>query len=130
MAGLDVVEWARCQRILCGEAARTEELARLQGYSLERIRAKDRIAAELAAGRLTLPEAARRFSELPNAPAPLRAQLLAEFEGKSEEECMCRHVIFWACEVIPHQPGETEALHARLEDELAAHLRRLQGTSQ
>jgi len=122
-AGMDLMKWIGCQRMLDREATRTEELSRRQHHSNERILAKDRIARDLIAGRMSLAEAARRFGALPHAPAPLREQLRADYVGASEEECMCRHVIEWACQLTRNQPGEAEALRRRLEEELRANLR-------
>jgi hypothetical protein len=121
--GLDLAECFRCQRAFDSETARCEELERLQRLSRDRMRAKDQIALELIADRLSLTEAARRFEELPDAPAWLWFQLRADYAGVGKEECMCRHVIDWARELLRDHPGRAEALRQRLEEELREHLR-------
>jgi hypothetical protein len=119
---LDFAEWIRCQRAFDSEAARGEELAQRRRHSVERMRAKERISLDLIAGRLSLAESTRLFSELPYAPAPLWQQLQADYAGASKEECMCRHVIDWACYALKDQPDREGALRRRLEAELRAHL--------
>jgi hypothetical protein len=121
--GLDFAEWARCQRAIASETDRAEELSRRQLRSRERMRDKDRIALDLIAGRLSLAEAARRFAELPDAPAWLWVQLRVDYAGASKEEGMCRHLIDWACELLWDRPGQAEALRRRLGAELRAHPR-------
>jgi hypothetical protein len=119
---MDFVEWIRSQRALDSAVIRSEELEQRRCHSVERIRAKERIALDLIGGRLSLAESARRFSELPYPPAAMWGRIQADYSGASKEESMCRHVIDWACCSLKDQPEWEGALRHRLEEELQAYL--------
>jgi|SRR5262245_3420234 len=97
------------------------EVAALQ----RRIREREQIAAEVVAGRLSLPEAAARFRALqpPGPPSPVpRGGPLAD---ASDEEWQCRLVIDIVGFVLrSHRLSANETV-ARLEAELRDHLARL-----
>jgi hypothetical protein len=89
--------------------------------SIQRIQAKIRIADEVAAGRLTLLEAARRYRPIQeSAPGGLR-YLLHKYPGATEQEVLCRNVITFARGTPSLQP-ERAIVVARLEAELAEYL--------
>jgi hypothetical protein len=86
--------------------------------------ARREVVAELVERRLTLPEAAARFRDL-NAKACSAGHVRLFFPGRTEEESICRHLIFWAqCELESDAPSVAQEVAARLEAELNEHLRR------
>jgi hypothetical protein len=119
-AGLDLTEWFRCQRILDIEERRGEEITRLQGEAMQRHHAKNAVARELIAGRLTLAEATARFADLPGPPPHMVELLRRCYGGVTAEESMCRHVIEWSCQILEleKQTEQSRALRDRLEKEL------------
>jgi hypothetical protein len=85
--------------------------------AVRRRAAREEIVARLLAGELTLFDAAAHFRDL-NAEAPEVTHFLRlRFPDLSAEHAVCRQVIMFVAEEL------TEAV-ARLEDELAEHLRR------
>jgi hypothetical protein len=92
---------------------------------MRRLQEKSRVSRELAAGRLTLLQAAVQFRDLnaqgrPN-PVPLRAR----FAGSTEAERVCRQVILWTYEEVEMVDAErAERLRASLEEELRQELAR------
>jgi hypothetical protein len=86
--------------------------------------AKRKVAAELAAGRLTLVEAAARIRHLKDGPDNFWTFIRANERGNSDEERLCRHVIGWTEATLFNRPAEAARITARLEAELKNHLRR------
>jgi hypothetical protein len=87
-----------------------------------RSEARRRIALDLAAGRLTLLEAAEHFRDLNEAyPGFSWIQFRDHFPGSSDDERHCRQVIKFVALESP--PGQAAA-PGRLEAELRGHLRR------
>jgi hypothetical protein len=122
-SGLDFTEWVRCRQFIDRALARSEELEHLRDLSIQRVRAKNEIANDLITGRLGVVEAATRFADLP-CPPPRMWEMLRDLHGgSSDQECMCRHLISWTCQLVDDDPARTEALRVRLEAELRAHLR-------
>jgi hypothetical protein len=82
-------------------------------------------ARAVAAGRMPLLEAAARFAALNRLPPEVRTDLSRlQYPGASEEERLCRDVIFWAVEEAAlSDPCEAAALRGRLEAELGRRLR-------
>jgi hypothetical protein len=98
------------------------------------VEAKDRIVNDLAAGRLTLIEAAAAFRAINRAQSehgedtpvhrlcpPDRAH---ENPAMGYEECLCWNVIDYVEHTSKGPPDRTAALRARLERELRDHLHR------
>jgi hypothetical protein len=108
-------------------AARSEtpaEVARHVGAVDRRIAEKDRLAAEVVGGRLTLFEAAARFRRL-NDDDPPAAPLGAYYPGDSEEERLCRQVIAYVgARLRACAPDGADGLLAPYEDELRRHKER------
>jgi hypothetical protein len=95
---------------------------------LQRGLAKGRLAADVAAGRLTLLEAAAGFRELNSRWPPFdwrlwRQFIHGRFSGVSDEEGLCRQVIGCAKSTLWQQPEKAEQVARRLEAELDQHLR-------
>jgi hypothetical protein len=115
---LDSWDWPKSLRQYHAASERDEELARQDRFALERIKAKDAIARDLIAGRLSLAEAAARFGELPHPPQQMR-ELLRHYQGAgSDEENMRQHVLDWACLLLEEEPAQAEALRRLLLAEL------------
>jgi hypothetical protein len=85
-----------------------------------RLEAKDRIAANVVARRLTLEEAVNRFRTLNVEIADIRARALRRhpYPEGTEEERLCREVIAWALNKFEKHPDEARALAAQLEKEM------------
>jgi hypothetical protein len=82
----------------------------------------------LAAGRLTLPEAAARFRAIDEGGPAVnesvwRADVRRRFPDASDDECLYRHVIDWVETVLAEWPEESAAVTRRLGAELEAHFR-------
>ena len=110
------------QEVRRGEAlsARLAEVPRTRA-------AKNRIALDLIARRVTLAEAAARFRELDGKtmdPQTYARILRLYYAGASDEERVCRKVIRHAMEMVKKQPEVAGALVGRLEAELKEHLAR------
>ena len=68
------------------------------------MKAKDAIARELIAGRLSLAEATRQVIEMPGATEFLRRFVRDRFPGATAEESVSRHVIQWTCDLLEREP--------------------------
>ena len=89
---------------------------------MARLRVKTRVTRDVAAGRVSLTEAAAVFRELDvRGPPPLRPVRDVFPDARSEEEAYCRCVIAWAANTAP--PGGAAELTRRLEAELDGLLR-------
>jgi hypothetical protein len=128
-AGFNPGEWLRYRQIFESETERGEELEQQNGRAIERHHAKNAIARELIAGRLSLAEAVRRFDDLPFPPANMRDLLRRCYGGASDAESMTRHVIEWTCQLLDREPDREAALRARLEAELRSAVRDAQDPS-
>jgi hypothetical protein len=109
---------------LPGLAARLQEEQRRQQElevqllaSRGQAAARARVGDDLAAGRLTLREAAAALCALNEDPDFPREQFRAAFPGASDEERCCRAALAWARQRSQGRPGEDEVLR-RLEEEL------------
>src|SRR5262249_23603605 len=95
-----------------------QDLERRNAAVIDRITAKDQVADEVIAGRLTLVEAAARFRDLnavpPDHPDPYRTT----YPGGSDREKLCRQVISWVASATGRAQAEARALVACLEAEL------------
>jgi hypothetical protein len=89
-----------------------------------RIRAKQQLTREVAAGRQPLLEAAALFRELNRVPPALHPADHPSLAGHSEEELLCRQVIAYVVEPAGDWPeSAAETAVARLEAELQEELR-------
>jgi hypothetical protein len=91
---------------------------------LERMKAKDAIAEDLIAGKLTLVEAAARVRDLPDGMPGWMNLLPPEELGANDDETLCRHVIGWAQTVLADRPEKAAAVGRRLDAELREHVKR------
>jgi hypothetical protein len=121
--GLDVRIASEDAAFLDREIERSDQLDAGLEEAMRRNVARRRLIRDLAAGRLSVPEAAQKFWEIRVAPAWfLRDCLLREERGDSDEERLCRHVIRWIWEELQDRPEEAERAVALREAELAKHL--------
>jgi hypothetical protein len=114
---LTVSQWCRNE----AETARPrDELEAPRVAVLRRIEAKEQIAAEVAARRLTLAEAVKHFRALNAEDADTRARELALHPrpGESEEEGLCRQVITWVLGRLEANPDEARLMGAVFEEEM------------
>jgi hypothetical protein len=88
------------------EAGRKERLEVERVATLQRIAEKDQLALDLSAGRLTLPEAVRRFRDLLRRAPPTWRLGIDREEGNSEDERLARHLLRRAANL---QAGKSEA---------------------
>jgi len=116
--GLDWWNWPNSLRQHEADSERAEELTRQGQFVLEQIKAKNEIARDLIAGRLSLAEASARFSELPHPPLRMRELRQIYHGAASDEEIMRQHVLDWACQLLEEEPARAEALRRRLQAEL------------
>jgi hypothetical protein len=94
-----------------------------------RAAAKERVSADLRAGRLTLLQAAVRFRALGAAPSCPGVDLRGHYAGATEDERTCRQVISWVAGAVAQDesPDASEEVRRRLEAELANLLERHHG---
>jgi hypothetical protein len=89
----------------------------------ERSAAKDEVAEDVAAGRLTLLEGAARFRDLDaSASEGYRRGWRQLVKGASDEERYCRQVLSYLEAVLRDRPAASAAIRARLETELRRRL--------
>jgi hypothetical protein len=80
--------------------------------------AKDRITAELLAGRMTLREAAQAFQEWNETLKDGNDSWAGVYLVPGDEEAACRNVIVWAAKATDRDPERRDAVVRRLEEEL------------
>jgi hypothetical protein len=104
------------------ENQRGDQLEAAWAESSRRAEKRRHVILQLAAGKLSVPEAARQFWDARvAADEVLRDQLVWE-RGDTEEERLCRHVIGWIRAELDDRPEEAERAIAKREAELAKHL--------
>jgi hypothetical protein len=107
------------------EAARGRKLVEAWQGVKRRIAEKERLAREVAEGRLGLLEAAARFRDLDRQPPEFHWEAFRRtVPGASDEERHCREVIGFVRGLLLDQPGADAAVPYRLEAELRARLDR------
>jgi hypothetical protein len=102
---------------LAREYDRTMELERRYGGTPARMERKEKIAAAVLAGEMTLREAAAAFAQAEEIGAPRDRPPLA---GASEQERLCRAVIEWVVVKVRFErsPAEADAVRQRLKAQL------------
>jgi hypothetical protein len=85
------------------------------------LEAKDEVAREVIAGRMTLAEAAARFRTIDASRPPHLPVHLDVVPGSSDEERICRQVIAYVENNLEGRP-DRDAVLARLEADLRRHL--------
>jgi hypothetical protein len=116
-SGLDVWSLPALTVQLEEERLRQEELTARDEAALAQVAARGRVVDDLAAGRLTLREAADAFAALNGAPDYPREAFDGSFPGASDEERCCQSVLAWARQRLRGRPGGDEVIR-RLEAEL------------
>jgi hypothetical protein len=103
-----------------------QELENQTKRVMQRSAVKDAVVAEVIAGRTTLFEAAANFRSI-NASSPRAEHWLTTYQYPDQpyDLALCRSVIGRVERALhSHSPGEGDDIVARLEAELAEHLRR------
>jgi hypothetical protein len=116
--GSDLVKLPEIEDEMDREAARSRVLQQQLNESLARTEEKNRIAAELAAGRLTLAAAADRFRPLLAAVPPSWDYLRLYGEGRNDEERLRHYVISWTRATLAGDPLKASQVACHLEQEL------------
>jgi hypothetical protein len=120
--GLDSLGLAALEEQMARERQRSAELDRLNQLVYPRLVAKYQVTAALAAGRLSLLEAAARFRALDQmAPGHPPAIFHSYYAGSSDEERYCRQAI-QLLRASRNSASEQTALAEQLEAELSEHL--------
>jgi hypothetical protein len=104
------------------QVARGERLEGERFAVLSRNEAKQQVAGEVVAGRLSLAEAVARYRALNDESPYYRAQAARFHPAMSQEERLCREVIGYAEAALRGQPGRAERVLSRLERDLRDHL--------
>jgi hypothetical protein len=111
-------------RALAREQLRSEALDARCQLILSRMHERDAVCTDLAAGRLSLLQAATRFREVHQRAVPGIVEYGTSYPGNSEGERLCREVIDYTVFLFAEQPERCAALEVRLTAELQAHLDR------
>jgi hypothetical protein len=122
---LDFYEFmGRCRQIF-QERERDGSLAE-SGQALQsRIQAKERIALDLAAGRLSLPQAASRFGALSEVTPNFWYSISKFHPSATRDERLCRYLIDWTESLLEDtDPSQVQAVGRRLTADLNERLRR------
>jgi hypothetical protein len=120
---LDFKDMAALYRRFVGQRQRGEELADQEVRLHSRLRGKERVARDLAQGRLTLTQAAARFRELSAGTPEVQDAIDRVFRSGSEGEKLCRYVILWTERALEESPETARATGERLRAELDELLR-------
>jgi hypothetical protein len=116
----DPREWVHWLREYKAAAERREELKKTIAVMLCREQLRQRIYREVIAGRLTLREAARRCTELPEPPGAYWEYARLHYPPAGSEAARCRQILEDACDLLEDETGRAEALCRRLEAEFRA----------
>ena len=101
------------------EAERSRRLDDQMRVICRCIEEKERLAREVAAGRLGLVEAAARYRDLATEDPVITPDIFRRaYPGGSDEERYCRQVIVFVQEAVRERPGGDLAVVGRLEAEL------------
>jgi hypothetical protein len=119
--GLDLWEWPEWQGALSAESERGERLDQDFEDMFSRRKARAWVGGELIAGRLTLPDATRRFFDLTAELEKVQNYAKVNFGGSTDGEARARYVIEFACELLRDEPARAQEVRQRL----LAELRRL-----
>jgi hypothetical protein len=84
----------------------------------ERQRITDRITRELVEGQITIHEAARQYTSLPNQPPQFAETLQWSEQGATHHERLCRHLIDYVSGTLFAEPARQQEVRRRLTAEL------------
>lgn len=96
----------------------TESLNDQQQVTFDRADAKQQIAEELIAGRMTLAAAADKFGELNKKAPECMTAVRLTYTGDSDKEFLCREVINRVKIALEERTAEAERVIPRLEKEM------------
>jgi hypothetical protein len=128
VGGVAIESYRGSLRDLAVECERARALEEQDRPLRARATARDRVARELAGGRLSLLEAAAAFRDLELTPPTFSGEDCRAFDptASSDDERLCRSVIRVARGILAEEAGPEEAARvaATLEAELNEHLAR------
>jgi hypothetical protein len=121
--GVDVWSLPDLERQVQENEQRAAELDRFDAVVRGRLEEKLRLTAGVLDGRVTLRQAAARFTELNARQPAMTEQVRSVYPGRTEEESTCRQVLGFAeSRVTRERPDQREAFD-RLREEFEALLR-------
>jgi hypothetical protein len=120
--GLDFWRLPEYQEALWRERHRERRLNALDQVIRARIDAKHEVAADLIADRITLAQATSRFRSLCLEPLNVLECICPYERGATQQERLCRHVIFWVASRLADHPEAEKQLTLRLEGQLQEYL--------
>jgi hypothetical protein len=119
--GVGGMDMTASGRILVQESQREAALVRRNEVVWRCTQGKQRIAAEVIAGRLSLCEAADGFRELNTLLDDGNDDLLGTYQRPAGEEDLWRNVIVWVRGEVRRDPARGPAVLSRLEKEFQEH---------
>jgi hypothetical protein len=126
VSSLSFAEWSLIRAIYADDVQHYEDLNRFDGVMLGRCEERSVICDQVAAGRMSLFEAAAEFKRLNRKPRPSTYDPVAAMPGDSDNERVCWQVIAWlegSTRQLP--PSQREAVLERakadLREQLACH---------
>jgi hypothetical protein len=118
--GIDVWNLPALQDQIAGEAAKSREFDRRDADVFRRIELKERLVADLIAGRVTLAEVTPQFLELNRDRPGYMLAIRASYPGRTDEERTARTVLQYAERQLAQFPSASHAaIAARLENEFS-----------
>jgi hypothetical protein len=121
--GVDVGDLPEVIESVYRERSRGEAIDLARSALTARIRGKEAVARELIDGTITVAQAGSRVRELCAGDDGFPQALAMSVRGADHNERVCRHIIGWVEAVLAEQPSRAAEVSARLNAELAAHLR-------
>lgn len=104
------------------ESKRTEALRAQEESLFARIDARRQIVEDAIAGKLTLPQAAKKFGALYTYDAETMQSIRLVLSADSDEECLYRQVVLHVKAALEGRTSETDMVLSRLEAELQKYI--------
>jgi hypothetical protein len=122
VSSLSLAEWSLIRAIYADDVNHHEDLSRFDGVLLARCEERRGICDQVAAGHMSLFEAAAEFKRLNHEPSPSSYDAVGAMPGDSENERVCSQVISWL-ESTTRQlpPSQRELVIERARAELREH---------
>jgi hypothetical protein len=119
---LSLAESSLVRAFYADDAQHQYELSRFDGVLVARCHERQTIVEQLAAGRISLFEAAAEFKRLNAQPNPCKYNSVAQLPGNSDNERTCWQVIYWLDANTRHlPPSQHQLLLDRVKADLCDH---------
>jgi hypothetical protein len=119
---LSLAESSLVRAFYADDAQKQYDLSRFDGVLLARCQERQTIIEQLAAGRISLFEAAAQFKRLNAQPNPSTYGFVTKLPGDSDNERTCWQVIYWLDSNTRHMPpSQQQLLLERLKADLCEH---------